>query len=302
MMDFGMRNELKIRRPSFKSDSFTLMLCVAVCLSSCYIPAVWDYNDMINRLDSIKIGVTTKDEVIEKYGPPYSQDPSNRQMLYEGHMSQGIFVIVTSVGGPGAIGEIKPIRWIVDIRYDEDNVVTSISTSKDPWPWFRRRSHYTGSQKREFESAPGRVEWQGSKIAGTYCPNADLGHTDAQLYIADIYYQGAFGHKVYLVRAWVWYIEQGLGRQVRIALGHRRIAVAEHLLDDVKTDAGLGHVAGCRMSQIVKTETWQSRLGPQSLPGFVDGRVGPPCLAVYEQVLSRVQLIQDGELYAVGCV
>jgi hypothetical protein len=43
------------------------------------------------------------------------------------------------------------------------------------------------------------------KDAGIYCPNADLGHPDAQLYIAKIYEYGAYEGQINLVRAWVWY-------------------------------------------------------------------------------------------------
>ena len=43
------------------------------------------------------------------------------------------------------------------------------------------------------------------KDAGIYCPNADLGHTDAQLYIAKIYEYGTSEMQINLVRAWVWY-------------------------------------------------------------------------------------------------
>jgi hypothetical protein len=43
------------------------------------------------------------------------------------------------------------------------------------------------------------------KSAGIYCPNADLGHADAQLYIARVYDYSAYGGQVNLVRAWVWY-------------------------------------------------------------------------------------------------
>ncbi len=43
------------------------------------------------------------------------------------------------------------------------------------------------------------------KEAGIYCPNADLGHADAQLRIAVIYDYGGYGKKVDPVRAWVWY-------------------------------------------------------------------------------------------------
>ena len=48
-------------------------------------------------------------------------------------------------------------------------------------------------------------EWFLDKVSGTYCPNADLGHADAQLQIGNIYNQRAFGRKIDPVRAWVWY-------------------------------------------------------------------------------------------------
>jgi hypothetical protein len=41
--------------------------------------------------------------------------------------------------------------------------------------------------------------------AGTYCLNADLGHADAQMYIGDMHYLGAYKLKRDPVRAWVWY-------------------------------------------------------------------------------------------------
>lgn len=43
------------------------------------------------------------------------------------------------------------------------------------------------------------------KEAGIYCPNADLGHSDAQLRIAEIYEFGDHGREIDPVRAWVWY-------------------------------------------------------------------------------------------------
>jgi hypothetical protein len=49
------------------------------------------------------------------------------------------------------------------------------------------------------------TEWLFGRAAGAYCPNADLGHADAQIHIGDIYYQGIYGRKYDPVRAWVWY-------------------------------------------------------------------------------------------------
>lgn len=48
-------------------------------------------------------------------------------------------------------------------------------------------------------------DWLLDKAAGTYCPNADLGHADAQLHIGDIHYHGIYGQKFNSARAWVWY-------------------------------------------------------------------------------------------------
>jgi uncharacterized protein YceK len=41
--------------------------------------------------------------------------------------------------------------------------------------------------------------------ARTYCPNADRGNADAQMYIGDMHYLGAYKLKRDPVRAWVWY-------------------------------------------------------------------------------------------------
>jgi hypothetical protein len=42
------------------------------------------------------------------------------------------------------------------------------------------------------------------KDAGIYCPNADLGHADAQYYIGNIYFDKPY-YKPDLLRAYVWY-------------------------------------------------------------------------------------------------
>ena len=49
------------------------------------------------------------------------------------------------------------------------------------------------------------AEWTLHKDVRTYCQNADLGHADAQTYIGDIYYLGAYGLDKNLIQAYVWY-------------------------------------------------------------------------------------------------
>ena len=48
-------------------------------------------------------------------------------------------------------------------------------------------------------------EWKLRQEAGIYCPNADLGHTDAQKHIADIYFYGRYNVNKDMQRAYVWY-------------------------------------------------------------------------------------------------
>lgn len=43
------------------------------------------------------------------------------------------------------------------------------------------------------------------KVIGTFCPNADLGHADAQKHIGDLLYLDKYGLKTDLIRAYVWY-------------------------------------------------------------------------------------------------
>jgi TPR repeat protein len=49
------------------------------------------------------------------------------------------------------------------------------------------------------------TDWKLRVEVGAYCPNADLGHADAQKRIADIYSYGLYNVKQDLQRAYVWY-------------------------------------------------------------------------------------------------
>ena len=68
-----------------------------------------------------------------------------------------------------------------------------------------------GRQGISSGNAPVEIRTEGSytsgisKEAGIYCPNADLGHDDAQAYIGDLYYLGAYSLDKNLTQAYVWY-------------------------------------------------------------------------------------------------
>jgi hypothetical protein len=50
-----------------------------------------------------------------------------------------------------------------------------------------------------------RDAWDLKKDIRTYCPNAELGHADAQAYIGDLHYLGAYGIERNVIQAFVWY-------------------------------------------------------------------------------------------------
>ncbi|MGB7934053.1 MAG: hypothetical protein WCH04_17860 [Gammaproteobacteria bacterium] len=47
--------------------------------------------------------------------------------------------------------------------------------------------------------------WRLNKDICTYCPKADIRQADAQTYIGDLYYLGAYGLEKNLIQAYVWY-------------------------------------------------------------------------------------------------
>ncbi len=104
-----------------------VLLPLIVLLGACiYIPPVWDIGDQIYSLDFIRRGVTTKDEVIRTLGEPVSswEVAGTTRILYRGRKSGG--AIVGTHGG----GEIAPSDWMVEIEFDEDDLVTAVRTSE----------------------------------------------------------------------------------------------------------------------------------------------------------------------------
>ena len=180
-----------------------------------YIPPVWDRYDAINKLDTIEPGITTKEEVLKRVGRPDEKKSSGKLFEYSGWTDVTLIFIPLNTdvrvlsGGEGAIRYdatnrrvLKPPfnpahpgghPWTVIVRFDENDVVISVSAQEE-----------TITQ--------GVV-----KEAGAYCPNADLGHADAQLHIGDIYYSGSYGQEVDPVRAWVWYSLAAKGGEMQAA-------------------------------------------------------------------------------------
>ena len=187
-----------------------LILCAVLNICSCYMPPLWDAFDTINRLDLIEPGYTSKDQIIKWYGEPELEDPDGKWIVYLGSTSKG------SVGfggyyGAGAFSEtIDEKPWSITIRFDNNDIATCASL-RDP----------IGLRAEQYESGqslPGNPEIKLSREVGVYCPNADLGHSDAQIYIARIYDYGWYGKTRDPVRAWVWYsLSAGNGEASAVA-------------------------------------------------------------------------------------
>lgn len=77
------------------------------------------------------------------------------------------------------------------------------------------------------------------KEAGIYCPNADLGHSDAQFYIGNLYYNHVL-LKRDIIRAYVWYSLAAMGgyenaasrlQQVKSELTPDQLSMAQNHLE-----------------------------------------------------------------------
>lgn len=161
------------------------------------MPPVWDSLDTINRLDLVEPGVTTKKEIINWFGDPKLEDPDGKWVVYIGKKSKGFLIIGGYGRAEGGLLHEKP--WAVVIHFDEDSVVTRASTSVAEYAYLEKEQSW--STRAWDEKAKSILV----KEAGIYCPNADLGHADAQNYVGDLYYFGAYGLEKNLIHAYVWY-------------------------------------------------------------------------------------------------
>jgi hypothetical protein len=196
-------------KAAFKRVFLSFLVSNVMWLTSCYIPPVWNINAPINSVDSIKPGVTTKEDILKKLGKPHWQDRSGRSFEYLGVKSNGIFFIAVVIPGctspsehcvVGAGDELDRRPWSIDIEFDKNDVVSSVSIGTREFSTLAKVGPPAPDSATDENPRAGAY-----KEAGIYCPNADLGHSDAQLRIAAIYDYGAYGKKIDPVRAWVWY-------------------------------------------------------------------------------------------------
>jgi hypothetical protein len=86
--------------------------------------------------------------------------------------------------------------------------------------WFVRNEHeinwsLSSSESNSTGEETDSLIWRFKKEIGTYCPNADLGHADAQYKIGSLYHHGYGDMKSDPIRAYVWYGLAEMGGYVK---------------------------------------------------------------------------------------
>lgn len=184
---------------------FALLLSISLLgvFSGCvYAPPVWDLGDPIYHTDEIKIGETTKEEVIEIFGKPDSQTPMYFE--YIGSASLG-FVAVPEVPGSsraGQYGLIGDKSWWVRVAFKDDGTVALVRTSKDPEiPNALALDLDKETVIARFETCRGF----GDKCFNWACIAAHYRHASAQHRMGKHYEYGNEPVRQDQLRAYVWY-------------------------------------------------------------------------------------------------
>jgi outer membrane protein assembly factor BamE (lipoprotein component of BamABCDE complex) len=104
-------------------------LPLAACL---YVPPVWDIQDPNNQLDSIRVGETTRTEVLSLLGEspsvcPGASTQNSRWYRYSGTQSAGRLAYA---GGDRKTLAETP--WYVNVYFNDNGVVQSIDTNPPP--------------------------------------------------------------------------------------------------------------------------------------------------------------------------
>jgi hypothetical protein len=178
---------------------WSALIVLGALLQAClYVPPVWDIGDAIYSADSIKEGITTKQEVLKVLGEPHAQwkENGNDVFSYEGETSNGFLFI----GGPGPgccwVEFMDEEHWWIRIEFDENDIVETFLTSEKTRP--QQAQYELGNTLRLMgELAEARKWW---------CMAANQSHGKAQERIGDEYRYGRVtdGEPDY-VRAYMWY-------------------------------------------------------------------------------------------------
>ena len=209
--------------------------CVPIPFNEIVIPD--EYYERESTIESIY--PATKEDVIRQLGEPdwIKKRGSSTIFIYQSvAIEYGIGLLVVA---------FIPYRASDDfclfLKFDEANILDEYLSKRAERLFFHDCLDEFYRTKFDSEYVTPYVGTLDQEI-GIYCPNADLGHADAQKHIGDLYYFGSFHLlKKDLIRAYVWYSlaansgDKGAAEQVDILtreLSPGQLSKAQSLLEE----------------------------------------------------------------------
>lgn len=106
-----------------------LSLLVCACV---YVPPVWDIRDLNNSVDSIKVGETTRSQVLSLFGDSPSvctgtSTQDSKWYRYSGTQSAGRLAYAD--GNRKSLAETP---WYLNIYFDDSGIVEAVDTNPPP--------------------------------------------------------------------------------------------------------------------------------------------------------------------------
>ena len=167
---------------------------------------------------------STQEDIIRELGEPEQIEKigGSTYFIYQWKRSdKNILFIILPI--PIAGGRFNANLYCLFLGFDEDNHLIKRRSGKylnsDVHPWAEqewesdcidyfyplRLLSPEEIQKQSEERLSEANKWKLKKEIETYCPSADQDLTDAQTYIGDLHYLGAYGIEKNLIQAYVWY-------------------------------------------------------------------------------------------------
>lgn len=120
---------LGMRRLTTSALAAVCALSLGACL---YVPPVWDITDPNNRVDSIKIGETTRSQVLSLVGNGPSlcagaSQETSRWYRYSGTHSAG-----TLAYAGGDRKSLAEAPWYLNVYFNDRGVVEAVDTNPPP--------------------------------------------------------------------------------------------------------------------------------------------------------------------------